>query len=318
VLIVDPDPENRAWLNEVAQTVAKTVELAPADVDPESGIDPKAHDLVIINIDAFDRDARMKILRTLRRWGAMSRATRGLLTSDVKRGYDELFRELRAYGLMNLLAKNEGETNTFDLVATMRKILENKVFGIERYFPSDVVVETMEITSSDQVMELFEKAQKFAKGIKVHPRVADGFGTAAEELVMNALFNAPVDSEGKQKYAQEPRGETLVVEPGEEVTVTLARSEKRLGVSVRDRFGELGIDRCLRRLGKCFRMGDAQVEDKQNGAGLGLYVSFGAVSQLVVNIAPQKCTEVLGLIDVQRNYREFASRTKSFNSFVEA
>ncbi len=318
VLIVDPNPEHRDWLTSAAKTVVAHVEQAAADVDPESGIDPKAHDLVVINIDAFERAPRMKILRMVRRWGAMSGGAKGLLVSAVKRGYDELFRELRTYGLMNLLATNEDDDSAFDVAATLRKILKNELFGVERYFQGEVQTEARKVSASSEVPELREAAIAFANKIKIHPRVVDGFGTAVEELVMNALYNAPVDAEGKQRFASTDRNEVVTMEPGQEVIVTFALNDRRLGVSVQDSFGELGVDRALQRLGKCFRMGDSQVEDKDGGAGLGLYVSFGALSQLVVNVAPQRCTEVVGLIDILRNYRDFASRAKSFNSFVEA
>ena len=38
---------------------------------------------------------------------------------------------------------------------------------------------------------------------------------------------------------------------------------------------------------------------------------------MVINLKPGRATEILGLIDVRGTYKDFATRGKSFNVFVD-
>ena len=91
-----------------------------------------------------------------------------------------------------------------------------------------------------------------------------------------------------------------------------------MAISVCDPFGSLTRERLLQYLSKCFRKGDDQVDTKAGGAGLGLYYVFECLSHFIVNIHPGKRTEMIGLIDVRKGYKEFSAMNKSFNVFMSS
>ena len=102
-----------------------------------------------------------------------------------------------------------------------------------------------------------------------------------------------------------------------EVTLRFGADGKRLGISVSDPFGSLDPQRVLDYLSKCLRRGEDQIDRKEGGAGLGLYMMFDFVTHLVVNIQRGSRTEFVGLADITSSFRDLVGRAKSFNLFVE-
>ena len=237
--------------------------------------------------------------------------------SSARDAYTDLFAEFDTNGVMNVLAKNE-EVNSSELIVTVQKLLRGDIFGLEKYFVWGVPRVSWPLRSSSDKDWLLSQADTYAQDLNVHPRLAEQFSLVVHELVTNALYNAPLDADGRPRHAHLPRSRDVKLRDGEEIVVTLRCDAQYLGVSIADSIGALSKEDTLGYLARCFRRGDDQVNDGDDkaGAGLGLYLSFSSLSHLVINIAPTRRTEVIGLLDIRGSYRDFATRSKSFNIFV--
>ena len=92
-----------------------------------------------------------------------------------------------------------------------------------------------------------------------------------EELLMNAMYQAPVDEAGVRIYADiEPRLRIRRKTP-RPVSLRYAIHNKCFYISVRDRFGTLTKETVLRYIHKCLHSRQ-QIDGKTLGAGLGLVV----------------------------------------------
>jgi hypothetical protein len=305
LLLVEPDDTRRAELSELLQGLG-TIEACATLQPPDSA----KHDLVIADYDTLPDPDREQLVKT---FSGPPDTPRLLLFSEggVKKDFARLFGERV---LTNLVAFNDRRPDRSELNVTVRKILERDIFGIEKYFPLTMSPQVVHIRKSTDKDGIVDAAERFATEFKVQKRLVTLFQTVADELVTNAVYNAPLDSTGKSRYGHVSRTQEVALEPGEEVEVRFCCDRLRLGISVRDPFGSLTQERLLDNLARCFRR--AEVEQKEGGAGLGLYVVLESLSQFVVNIAPGKRTEMIGLIDVSGSYKDFASRKKSFNLFV--
>jgi hypothetical protein len=107
----------------------------------------------------------------------------------------------------------------------------------------------------------------------------------------------------------------VVLAPGQEALFRYACDGRWIALAVRDPFGSLDPRRLYERLARCLEHGSGQIVEQGGGAGMGLYVMLTHTSQLVVNLAPGRATEVIGLIDISGPYRAFATRPKSFHLF---
>jgi hypothetical protein len=276
-------------------------------------LSPDAYDLLIVSdFDTLPPERREKLVATAA--DAIGRARLLIIAGGGNR--DQLASLFSRRALTNLLAKNT-EVNALELIVTVQKILRHDVFGLEKYFSWGVDAVCVRLRSSEERGPLVKDVANYAQQLGVNSRLASQFCSVADELITNAFYNAPRDEKGQARYAHLPRTQPIHLEPAEEIEIRYCCDGNRLGISASDPFGSLTEERLLDYLGKCLRKGDDQVDTKAGGAGLGLYYIFEAVSHLVVNIAPKRRTEIIGLIDVHGSYRTFADASKSFNIFVD-
>jgi hypothetical protein len=135
----------------------------------------------------------------------------------------------------------------------------------------------------------------------------DGIGTptrstrqlvlAADELLSNAIFNAPRDAAGEAYLREVPRDEDRPLEAASRPGVRWAADGRQLAVEVTDRFGSLTAAQVRGHVGKLLSREGAIRRDTA-GAGLGLAMAYDACSSLVFNIERCKSTQAIGLIDL--------------------
>lgn len=270
-----------------------------------------SYDLLLVDYDGLSPDERGHLLEV---FSGLRRTTRLLLVSEgaCKRDFAQLFGQR---SLTNLLARNE-EVDPQELIVTAQKLLKRDIFGIEKYFAWGVDLRTLELSRSSEKDQVLREVEAYARELSVHPRLIGQYCTVTDELITNAVFNAPVDANGRPRFLHLARQTDVDLGPGEEIEIKLCSDGRRLGISVADPFGSLTQERLLEYLAKCFRKGEDQIDDKPGGAGLGFYYIFESLTQFVVNISPGRRTEMIGILDVRGSYRDFAVRNRSFNIFV--
>jgi hypothetical protein len=136
----------------------------------------------------------------------------------------------------------------------------------------------------------------YAEAQKMRRQVRTAIGSVCEELLMNALYDAPVDADGKPVFAEvDPHDRTTVRSP-RPVSIRYAATEDTFAIAVRDRFGRLAKNTILSYIEKCIHSPN-QIDRKTYGAGLGLYLVANAAASYVVNVAYDVATEVVCTFD---------------------
>jgi hypothetical protein len=287
-------------------------EGGPSEGGPSEGGETEGgFDLIVIDYDALSPEDRARYIREF----SMPQRRAPVLLISAGCCRDDFVPLFASHALTNLLAK-DGEVDAGDLIVTTQKLLQRDIFGLEKYFSWGVKPVVERITRSSDKARILRWAEIYLGSINVRARFAELFYSVVDELVTNAIYNAPVSGAGERRYAHLPRTQEVALEHGEEVEVKLCCDGRRLGVAVSDPFGSITQERVLDYLAKCFRKSWDQVDTKPGGAGLGLYYLFQALSHMVVNIRAGERTEFIGLIDVGGTYKDFAGKPKSFNLFV--
>ncbi|MBI1947884.1 MAG: hypothetical protein HYS27_19495 [Deltaproteobacteria bacterium] len=306
-LIVDRDETHARAVTEVLARAVHEVE----SVTELARVPAGEFDLVVASFDGLGLEGTAALLQRFRELRSRGRVL--LFIGAVDRGaLAGLFGE---HGLSNVLARS-GDLDAADLLVTVQKILRGDVFGIDKYFPATARTHRMEVRASTERDGLLEATRAFALAAGAQGRFADLLCNACDEMLTNALYNAPVDRDGKPRYAHLSRVNPVTLEPTETVVVTLASDGQEMGISVVDPFGSLKVPTITQYLAKCLRRGSDLVDEKEGGAGLGLYYVFEAVSHFVVNLQAGARTEMIGIVDVRGRYKDFVQRAKSFNVFV--
>lgn len=113
---------------------------------------------------------------------------------------------------------------------------------------------------------------------------------------MNAMYQAPVDPAGRRVFEEVEPAERVRERSPQPVSLRYTVRDGSLYVSVRDRFGSLQRDTLAHYLLRCTTE-EVQMEQKQLGAGLGLYIVASTASQVMVNILPGELTEIICVLE---------------------
>ena len=179
---------------------------------------------------------------------------------------------------------------------TAQKLLTGDIFGVEKYLPAGTPVHYARLRDFEGRGRAIQTVLDFAEESKMRRQVRSAIGAVCEELLMNALYDAPVDDTGKPIFAEidpHDRKDTRSPRP---VSIRYAATEHLFAVAVRDRFGRLAKNTILSYIEKCIHSPN-QIDRKTYGAGLGLYLVANAAATYVVNVAYGIATEVVCTFD---------------------
>jgi len=197
------------------------------------------------------------------------------------------------------------------LAVTVGKYVTGDLFGIEKYLPTGTEIKLTRLRDYQGRTRAIDEVLRYAEEIGVRSKVRSQIGQVCEELLMNALYDAPIDEQGNVLFAEVDLKERLERLSPRPVSIRYASTETGFAVSVRDRFGRLDKATILRYLEKCLNS-QTQIDRKIYGAGLGLYLIVNSASHVVVNIAPGMATEVVCTFD-RKGVR---TGLRSFSMFV--
>ncbi|HUS28955.1 MAG TPA: hypothetical protein VMZ53_10600 [Kofleriaceae bacterium] len=220
------------------------------------------------------------------------RAHVAIITPKASLG--DLTKYLRDDRINHVIAGDEDLENGVSVTAG--KLLTGDIFGIEKYLPENTPVHYARLRDFEGRGKAIQTVLDFAEESKIRRQVRSAIGTVCEELLMNALYDAPVDADGKQIFAEvDPHDRTKTRSP-RPVSIRYAATEDMFAVAVRDRFGRLAKNTILAYIEKCLTSGN-QIDRKTYGAGLGLYLVANAAATYVVNVAYGIATEVVCTFD---------------------
>lgn len=154
------------------------------------------------------------------------------------------------------------------------------------------------------------KIQDFVATLQLPKRVAEMFGELAHELIMNAMYDAPVDAHGQPKYAADRKADIRLVDH-ERPTIRVATDGSRLVLQVRDPFGRLERRHVFDGLARGLAGGE--MDQSHGGAGLGMLVCHNSSSAMFFDVVRGKSTEVTAMFELDMNLRELRTQAKSLH-----
>jgi hypothetical protein len=179
---------------------------------------------------------------------------------------------------------------------TAQKLLTGDIFGVEKYLPPGTPVHYARLRDFEGRGRAIQTVLDFAEESKLRRQVRTAIGQVCEELLMNALYDAPIDENGKQIFADVDPHDRKDTRSPRPVSIRYAATDNLFAVAVRDRFGRLAKNTILSYIDKCIHSPN-QIDRKTYGAGLGLYLVANAAATYVVNVAYGIATEVVCTFD---------------------
>lgn len=150
--------------------------------------------------------------------------------------------------------------------------------------------------------------QTFVGNLQVPKRVVDMFGELGHELLMNAMYDAPADAQGRPKYALDRKADIRLADE-ERPNVRVATDGSKLVLQVRDPFGRLERKHVFEGLARGLAGGE--MDSSHGGAGLGMLVCHNSSSAMFFDVNRGRHTEVTAVFELDMNLRELRTQAKS-------
>ena len=182
--------------------------------------------------------------------------------------------------------------------AHLRMFEERIAEGPEHVFLGDDAVGRVALlTSSNRREHRFERMREFFGGRGFSTRTMTSISDVAEELVTNALYDAPV--EAKYFKAPVPRTEDVELPPAHACEISYGIDHGSGFVRVRDPFGALTRVRLLGVLNRC-NSNAVALDESRGGAGLGLWRVFSIASTIAITVIPGRLTDILVRVESKK------------------
>jgi hypothetical protein len=145
------------------------------------------------------------------------------------------------------------------------------------------------LASSNRREARFERMTEFFGKHGLSPRTIGAIGEIAEELVMNALYDAPVEAGFFETAVPRTCDVDLPSERACEISYGIENGN--VFVRVRDTFGALSRERLFDVLNRC-KAKAVELDESRGGAGLGMWRVFSQASTLTITVIPGQVTDI--------------------------
>jgi CRP-like cAMP-binding protein len=190
------------------------------------------------------------------------------------------------------------------IVTTITKILNRDFFGLEKYLNWGVDVQERFVHESARRADAINEMQDALKKIGVRSSLLDRCAVVSEELLMNAIYDAPLDDKGQPLFNHLPRTEEIKLPENKAATYRYACDGNLIAVSVADPFGGLPKKIILDYLESCYLGKGGTLNEKKGGAGRGIHQIIENSDVTIFNVQKNIRTEVICLFNVDTAAKE--------------
>lgn len=162
---------------------------------------------------------------------------------------------------------------------------------------ADAVGRVALLRSSTHREARFERMREFFSAQGLSTRPVSSILDIAEELVTNALYDAPMEAGYYRAPVQ--RTEAVELPPEHACEISYGLDLGSLFVRVRDPFGSLSRTRLLDVLNRC-NSTCVSMDESRGGAGLGIWRVFSTASTISIRVIPGRVTDLLVRVETKK------------------
>lgn len=186
-----------------------------------------------------------------------------------------------------------------------RSTFAHRAFGLAQLLPENAKIQKISLNNTRLKQEAVEAVKSYLVAAKFQTRMATIIANAVDELVMNAMFDAPVDQLGKQTLAQTPRSAQIDLAGRNLVEMEIGFDGEYAAITAIDHFGSLDKNKLLSHVSKIYTNEEYKVKTQVAGAGIGLATVFRSGGSFFFVSENQVRTEVTVFFKRTDSFREF-------------
>lgn len=181
--------------------------------------------------------------------------------------------------------------------ALAARILADDPFGLAAMVAPGTAIHEELVGNHREKARCMAQIEALAEQAGVPSRYRAPLEQCIDEMLMNALYDAPVGARGERLFAGVPARVRITKRTEQHAVVRYACDGARFAVAVRDAFGSLERGTVLRHLLKGLHAVH-KVDRRAGGAGLGLYLMASSVAALSLHVLPGIATEAVCVLDL--------------------
>ncbi|HZS39801.1 MAG TPA: hypothetical protein VFF06_23370 [Polyangia bacterium] len=140
---------------------------------------------------------------------------------------------------------------------------------------------------------------------------------ATEELLLNAIYDAPRAPDGKPLHAGLDRRTPVTLDERARVALAYGCDGRNFVIAVADGFGSIERDDVVRSLRKLLEPQGPRPQAGTSGAGLGLMLTYSQANQLIVHSVRERFTEVTAVVHVSGSNRTALARGSALHLYLD-
>lgn len=201
----------------------------------------------------------------------------------------------------NIMSRNP-EDRSFtvrSLLTTMTKVLNQNIFGLEKYLSWGADVQIKCVKTSGEREDLKSEMISHFKQSGIRMSILDRVYLVAEEMLMNAIYDAPTDNLGQALFNHLPRKTVINLDKTQESTLRYGFDGTMIALSVEDPFGALTKEVIIQYLESCYQGRAGSLNVNKGGAGRGLHQIIENSDLTIFNVKKGVKTEVISLFNLE-------------------
>jgi len=200
------------------------------------------------------------------------------------------------------------------LTTGLNKVIFGNIWGLHKYLSWGTKIHQLKIAESSKRLEVINSVTARLREARMRSSILNQIHFVLEELLMNAIYDAPTDAHGNSIYNHITRKQHVSLPDTKEVVVSYGTDGITAGVAVTDPFGSITKEVILSYLELGATGGDTS-DPKKGGAGKGLYLIVSNSSQTIFNVEKGLKTEIICLFDLEKNSNESGNDSPSFHFY---
>lgn len=176
--------------------------------------------------------------------------------------------------------------------------------GIGPYFPPQTQIQRLLVKKTDDRVTTLHAIQAFFAKEKYDPRVVSRISQGVDELLMNAIFDAPRDEQGTPIRHLTKRDTRFDLDGGG-ITIEFAITSDYAGICVTDPWGSLNREVISQLLRKNYLEQDYKASNYIPSAGLGLYGIIQSGLSLQFCCKPRTRTDSMIFFPHGKSFKSF-------------
>jgi hypothetical protein len=187
----------------------------------------------------------------------------------------------------------------------VKATLKERAFGLQDLLQEGSKIQVVKIPLTTQKQDAVEAVKNYLLVAKFQTRMATVIANAVDELLMNAMFDAPVDEIGKPLLSSTSRATSIKLEGQSAVEMHVGFDGTYIAISAVDLYGSLDKAKLLAHISKIYTEEEYKVRTSVAGAGIGLATVFRSGGSFFFVSDAKTKTEVTVFFKRTNSFREF-------------